>query len=212
MADRGTGRGPAGRDARRPGQSRAAGRPARPGRSTRASQSSRASSPGPSGARPASSRSTPARTGAPDPERPTPLWRGLLPDAAGNRRIFRAAVLVGIVAFLAVLLVPTARAYLGQRQQIASLRQHVADQESSVAALKAEKRRWQDPAYIEQQARQRLKFVKVGETSYTVIDAAPQEADVPVLDAASGVPDDLPWYDAVWSSVRAADVPSAAAP
>ncbi len=121
-------------------------------------------------------------------------------------------MLVSIVGFLAVLLVPTARAYLGQRQQISSLRQQVAAQERSVAALHAEKERWQDPAYIEQQARQRLKFVKVGETSYTVIDAEPKQPDVPVLEAASGVPDNLPWYDAVWTSVRAADVPSASAP
>jgi cell division protein FtsB len=145
-------------------------------------------------------------------QRPTPLWRGLLPDAAGSRRIFRVAVLVSIVGFLAVLLVPTVRAYLGQEGKINSLRDQVTAQERSVAALQAEKQRWQDPAYIEQQARQRLKFVKVGEKAYTVIDAQPRSADVPVIQAASGVPDDLPWYDAVWGSVHAADVPGAPAP
>ena len=210
MVDRGTGRGPAGREARRPGRSRATGRPTRPARPP---QSARGAASRPSVSRPATARSAPTReVRDPGGERPTPLWRGLLPDAAGNRRIFRVVVLVSIVGFLAVLLVPTARAYLGQRQQISSLRQQVAAQERSVAALRAEKARWQDPAYIEQQARQRLKFVKVGETSYTVIDAEPKQPDVPVLEAASGVPDDLPWYDAVWTSVRAADVPSASAP
>jgi len=156
-----------------------------------------------------------ARTGRPADEaaaQPVPLWRGLLPDAAGNRRIFRVAVLLSILAFLAVLLVPTVRAYLGQRSQIEDLRGQVAAQQRSVADLQAEKQRWQDPAYIEQQARERLKFVKPGETSYTVIDAAPKAADVPVLRTASGVPDDLPWYGAVWSSVRAADTPGSPTP
>jgi cell division protein FtsB len=135
-----------------------------------------------------------------------------LPDAAGNRRIVRMVVLASLVALLAVLLVPTVRAYLGQRSEIASLRQQVVGQEKSVADLQAQQERWKDPAYVEQQARQRLKFVKVGEKAYTVIDAQPRSADVPVIQAASGVPDDLPWYDAVWGSVHAADVPGAPAP
>ncbi len=151
---------------------------------------------------------TPSSTGA----SPAPLWRGLFPDAAGNRRLVRAAVLASIVAFLAVLLFPTARAYLGQRSQIAALQDTVAAQERSVAELQAQQERWKDPAYIEQQARERLKFVKVGEKSYTVIDAEPAAPDVPVLRTASGVPDDLPWYGAVWASARAADVPGATAP
>ena len=196
MPTRGAGRGPAGRGARRPGPARASSRqsarqPARP----------RAASHPVERARPAAAA-----------ERPTPLWRGLLPDAAGSRRIFRAGVLASILAFLAVLLVPTVRAYLGQRSEINSLRDQVAAQQRSVAGLQAEKRRWQDPAYVEQQARARLKFVKPGETSYTVIDATPKEADVPVLHAATGVPDDLPWYGTVWSSMGAADAPGTQAP
>lgn len=199
MPTRGTGRGSAGRAARRPGPSRASGRPA-----ARPRQASR---PGATPGAVPRGRSAPSAA-----QRPTPLWRGLLPDAAGSRRIFRVAVLVSIVGFLAVLLVPTVRAYLGQEGKINSLRDQVTAQERSVAALQAEKQRWQDPAYIEQQARQRLKFVKVGEKAYTVIDAQPRSADVPVIQAASGVPDDLPWYDAVWGSVHAADVPGAPAP
>ncbi len=199
MPARGTGRGPAARDPRRPGPARSTARRPVPGAAPR---------PGtrpPVTARPA----RPSRAAAP---RPTPLWRGLLPDAAGNRRIVRATVLTTLVALLAVLLVPTVRAYLGQRGEIASLNQQVASQERSVAALRAQQQRWKDPAYVEQQARQRLKFVKVGEKAYTVIDAQPQTADVPVIEAASGVPDNLPWYRAVWGSVHAADVPGLQAP
>ena len=204
MPGRGSGRGPAARDPRRPAPARSTARPARPAPGPTARPSSLAAS-----RRPATAR--PHRSGAPQPP-PAPLWRGLLPDAAGNRRIVRMAVLASLVALLAVLLVPTVRAYLGQRSEIASLQQQVTGQERSVADLQAQQERWKDPAYVEQQARQRLKFVKVGEKAYTVIDAQPQSADVPVIRAASGVPDDLPWYSAVWGSVHAADVPGAPAP
>ena len=81
--------------------------------------------------------------------------------------------------------------------------------EQDVAALKAEQERWRDPAYVEQQARQRLKFVKPGERSYTVLDAKPATGTkdpVPEL-AAPDVP--LPWYQTVWQSTHTADVPGA---
>ncbi len=104
-----------------------------------------------------------------------------------------------IVVVLLVALVPTARSLLRQRAEIAALTDKVAAQELTVAALQAEQDRWKDPAYVEQQARERLKFVKVGDRSYTVIDPA----DAP---AARG---DAPWYGQVWQSVTLADKPTA---
>ena len=82
-------------------------------------------------------------------------------------------MLLSIVAFLMVLLGSTVAAYVGQQGDIAALQDKVAGQEQDVATLKAEQARWRDPAYVEQQARQRLKFVKPGERSYTVLDAEP---------------------------------------
>jgi len=106
-------------------------------------------------------------------------------------------VLLSIVAFLMVLLGSTVAAYVGQQGDIAALRDKVAGQEQDVATLKAE------------QARQRLKFVKPGERSYTVLDAKPATGTkdpVPEL-AAPDVP--LPWYQTVWQSTHTADVPGA---
>ncbi len=118
-------------------------------------------------------------------------------------------MLVAILAFLSVLLGSTVAAYLGQRSDIAALRDAVADQEQDVAALEAERERWRDPAYVEQQARDRLKFVKPGERSYTVLDAAPATGTTdPVPEVA--MPDrDLAWYATVWESTRTADAPGA---
>jgi len=83
------------------------------------------------------------------------------------------AILAAIFVMLAVTLVPTLRSTLKQRSQISDLRSQLAQQGRTVAALQREQRQWSDPAYVEQQARERLKFVRVGETSYTVIDAEP---------------------------------------
>ena len=136
-------------------------------------------------------------------------WRGRLTTAAKDRRTRRGAVLLSIVAFLMVLLGSTVAAYVNQRGDIAALQDKVATQQHDVAALQAEQDRWRDPAFVEQQARQRLKFVKPGERSYTVLDAEPSTGTVdPVPEvAAPDVP--LPWYETVWQSTRTADAPGA---
>ena len=137
-------------------------------------------------------------------------WRGRLTVAARDRRTRRGLVLLSILAFLTVLLGSTVAAYVGQRQDIVALRDKVAAQEQDVAALEAERERWRDPAYVEQPARQRLKFVKPGERSYTVLDAEPSEA---TKDPVPGLVDEqvpaLPWYATVWRSTQTADAPGA---
>ncbi|WP_143598381.1 FtsB family cell division protein [Phycicoccus duodecadis] len=137
-------------------------------------------------------------------------WRRV-GGAATNRVVRRGVVLVSILAFLAVLLGSSVAAWFHQRTQIAALRERVASQEADVAALRAERERWNDPAYVEQQARERLKFVRPGERSYTVLDPAPATATTPEI-AGPGAREKVaprPWYDTVWESVRTADAPGA---
>jgi cell division protein FtsB len=118
------------------------------------------------------------------------------------------AILGAIFVMLAVTLVPTLRSTLKQRSQISDLRTELAQQGRTVAELQRQQRQWSDPAYVEQQARERLKFVRVGETSYTVIDAepAPVENTGPKIAApvrASTVKS--PWYGELWQSIVIAD-------
>ena len=118
------------------------------------------------------------------------------------------AILAAIFVMLAVTLVPTLRSTLKQRSQISDLRSQLAQQGRTVAALQREQRQWSDPAYVEQQARERLKFVRVGETSYTVIDAeaAPVEAKGPKIAApARASTAKSPWYGELWQSIVIAD-------
>ena len=76
----------------------------------------------------------------------------------------RSCVLASIFVLLAVTLVPTLRSYLRQQGDIDALRGAGGEQRQGREELQKEQARWNDPAYVEQQARERLKFVKVGES------------------------------------------------
>nr|WP_274607012.1 septum formation initiator family protein [Agrococcus sp. KRD186] len=69
-----------------------------------------------------------------------------------------------------VVLAPTVGLLLEQRRDIAALEAQVAGQQANVETLQTEAARWEDPAYIEAQARDRLFFVYPGETSFVLLD------------------------------------------
>jgi cell division protein FtsB len=123
------------------------------------------------------------------------------------------AILASVFVMLAITLIPALRATLNQQGQINGLRERIAQQRETVAALQQEQRKWADPAYVEQQARERLKLVRVGEKSFTVIDGseAPVLAGGPgaqiVAPAKSSVAN-IPWYGQLWASVEIADTPA----
>lgn len=122
----------------------------------------------------------------------------------------RRLLLLGTVfVVLAILVTPTVHAYLAQRSQINALRTTVAQQEKDVAGLTTAAAQWEDDAYVVQQARERLKFVKVGEKSYTVIDADPSAPIDSSLATAPASSNDHPWYGRLWESMRVADAPAA---
>lgn len=135
-------------------------------------------------------------------------WRSRFHRARADRRTGRLALLFGVGILLLILVGPTLKAYVTQQQDISRLRQQVAAQQQQVSDLQAEQARWKDPAYIEQQARQRLKFVKVGEKAYTVLDPQTGRVDVPGM--VSAAEPSASWYSSVWSSLQAADAPAAA--
>jgi cell division protein FtsB len=116
----------------------------------------------------------------------------------------RAAVLALVICLLAISLAYPLREYLAQRGDIGDVRAQVAQQEKSVAALRAEQKRWQDPAFVERQARERLHFVMPGETSYVVLE--PDEAPAPdgVVTGAARPVARSPWFTSLWRTVEVA--------
>jgi cell division protein FtsB len=79
-----------------------------------------------------------------------------------------AFMILGLVVLSIVVLAPSLRTLVSQQQQIAALKADVADQKNQVTTLKSDVARWNDPAYIEAQARERIYYVYPGEYPYIV--------------------------------------------
>lgn len=82
---------------------------------------------------------------------------------------FSLLMLVIIILFI-VVLAPSLRTLIQQEQQVTSLQRSVQQQKNDVQSLKGDVARWNDPAYIEAQARDRLLYVYPGEYSYLVMN------------------------------------------
>ena len=120
------------------------------------------------------------------------------------------AILVVVLAVLVVSYASSMRAYLQQRSHINDLRAQIDSSERDIKAMEREKRRWQDDAYVETQARERLLWVLPGETSYQVIDrdGKPLERSDELTDPSSvarQAPE--PWWGKVNGTLEAADHP-----
>ena len=116
----------------------------------------------------------------------------------------RAAMLALVVCLLAISLAYPLREYLSQRGDIVDYRAQVAEQEKRVADLRAQHARWNDPAYVQAQARERLHYVMPGETSYVVLEADGAPAPDGVVEPATARAARSPWFTDLWHSVETA--------
>lgn len=111
-----------------------------------------------------------------------------------------------VMVVLTVLLAPSVRTFLQQRSDIAALKAEIVQAEETGEELQETLDRWEDPAYIKAQARERIFLVMPGETRYLVKGEHGVE-DVE-KQAAAEAPQDLEWVDALWDSVvRSATAP-----
>lgn len=91
----------------------------------------------------------------------------------GNIRLSGFSVLIIALTVMGVLiLAPNLRILVEQRQQIAALQATQNQQKQELTQLEAQRARWDDPAYVRAQARDRLYFVMPGEVSYLVLNDA----------------------------------------
>jgi cell division protein FtsB len=94
------------------------------------------------------------------------------------------------------------RQYLAQRSQISSVEHQNSVIEQQVAALQSELAKWSDPAYVAIQARERLHYVRPGETGFLVPNPSPSDEPLGMP-----TPTQQSWYERLWSTVKS---PSAA--
>jgi len=118
----------------------------------------------------------------------------------------RAAVLALVVAALMVSYASSLRAYLEQRSHIASLRESITESEAAIAGLEREKRRWDDPAYVVQQARARFAYGFPGEIGYQVldVDGKPLDHQDSLADPAALEEPEPVWWQETLASIEAA--------
>jgi cell division protein FtsB len=125
----------------------------------------------------------------------------------------RAAVLLLVLAVLAVSYASSARAWFRQRNDISDLTAQIKASQTAIDGLQQQKHRWNDPAFVRQQAHERFGWVMPGETGYRVIGD-----DGQTLSGGGGgeLADPVPppttsggaeWWDTSWSSVVGAGEP-----
>ena len=114
-----------------------------------------------------------------------------------------------VLAALAIALAGPLRQWLGQRAQIASLRDNVATSQRELKTLQQQQKLWADPSYVAAQARQRLQYVKPGEVPYITLAPTPSAL---ASDAAAAAQANQPWYAQLWSSVQGAGMTPRPAP
>ncbi|WP_327355559.1 FtsB family cell division protein [Streptomyces sp. NBC_01304] len=122
-------------------------------------------------------------------------------QARRSRLTGRAALLALVLCSLIVALAYPIRQYVGQRADIVEEQQKLDDARREAEELRDAKARWQDPAYVEQQARERLHMVNPGETGFTVVD--PSGATRRRTD--QGAAADRAWYANLFDGVDRAD-------
>ncbi|POH60069.1 FtsB family cell division protein [Arthrobacter glacialis] len=172
---------------------------------------------------------TPA-TGAPQPREPQARQRASAPTSrsrqdgvihtAGNspvpaRRFSGRLLVLGLtMGVVTLLLAPNVHTYMQQRAEISALRDDIAAKEAQQSAYSAELLRWDDPAYIKQQARDRVSMLMPGETGYWVYGANGVVGAEDSVDAAKAAAAQAttakkateitvePWVDALWGAVK----------
>lgn len=115
-----------------------------------------------------------------------------------------------------ILITPTLRLYVSQREAERTLNEQVAAAEARNQELTRQIDRWSDPAFVEAQARERLGYVLPGQQPYVVVDPEvvvgeeqqqAYEQSLASYSAPSG-----PWYAQVMDSVEiAGNTPAAGA-
>src|SRR5260370_5200799 len=123
------------------------------------------------------------------PSRPDPRDRA--------RFTSRAAVLAVVICAIALSLAYPVREYVAQRRQIDQLQAENQVTAAQLSRLQAEAQRLGDPAYVEQQARDRLHLCMPGKTCYVIIGGQPAAPTPPAAVVAAA-----PWDQRLWHPGR----------
>ena len=116
----------------------------------------------------------------------------------------RTLALASVLLILGLTLAPPLQHYFAQRAQISSLQSQLHDSQKTLDDAKAELDKWNDPKYVASQARSRLHYVYPGEREYIVLgapDSLTKSSGGSAAPISENVPNGIPWYFKVVSSI-----------
>lgn len=117
-------------------------------------------------------------------------------------------MIAAMALFLLVILASPLQTYLGRRASVANSERQQQQLNAQVAQLQHQTAQWQDPAFVERQARVRLQYIRPGDTLYTVLnaDGTPRTSASTSSSAKVTRAGHQPnWNATLWTSVEEAD-------
>ena len=152
------------------------------------------------------------------PEREAPRPRAKAAESAATRPTsvsfggieisMRILGLLLLGALLALLLVPSFMQLWSQERELAAIKAKVQQTQADNDAKRQQLELWSNPQYIASQARERLGYVKPGETQYSVLDPGKDYQDQAQVAAARAAGPARPWMQVLSMTVEEADQPT----
>jgi hypothetical protein len=116
------------------------------------------------------------------------------------------------LAFVIVAIALPFKIWLSQRGDLSSLNDQIRRAQQRVAELNAQDQKWNDPAYVEAQARKRLHYVMPGQTNRVILGPKPSHRQQAIATAiahpAAPPASGGPWYSQLWQSMQTAGDPN----
>lgn len=122
--------------------------------------------------------------------------------------ITSTAILIALVIAVLIAIAVPLRNYYEGRAEIARAQSSIEQLEHRKAELEEDIAKYEDPAYVEQEARRRLGVMAEGESAWRIID--PRMSHSPSI-TTDEVPDERSWSEVMWDSLRElpeSDVPA----
>ena len=113
----------------------------------------------------------------------------------------RAAMLAAVICVLGLSVAVPLRNYVSQRSDLAAVHEQQLIMADKVAELERRRALLSDPRHVQAQARERLRYVRPGETPY-VVQLPPGQTTAAVAGTGSTVAPRELWYGRLWKSVN----------
>ena len=108
-------------------------------------------------------------------------------------------ILIAVILTVLIAIAVPLRNYYEGRSEIARAQASIEALQQRKDELEADIARYEDPVYVEQEARRRLGVLAEGETAWRIID--PRMTQNPAI-TSEEAPDDREWHQFLWDSLR----------